>query len=138
MRVAVDNEPRLDPAATVPNRYRGRARPQWNPGSWSVSTSFVERQNLGMRMGTRRFTRLTNGFSKKVDNHRRVAALFIFMCRDFGRVHQTLRVTPAMESGISNRVWSTEEIRALLPVRKPNTAKTENAVILQALGEQVS
>jgi len=78
-----------------------------------VSTSFAERQNLTMRMSMRRFTRLTNGFSKKLENHEHALALY-FMYYNFCRIHQTLRVTPAMEAGISDHVWSIEEIIALL------------------------
>jgi hypothetical protein len=84
-----------------------------NPDPKHVSTSFVERQNLTMRMSMRRFTRLTNGFSKKVDHHVAMISLY-FMYYNFARVHQTLRVTPAMEAGISDHVWSVEEIVALL------------------------
>ena len=83
-----------------------------NPDDAHISTSFVERQNLTMRMSMRRFTRLTNGFSKKVDNHMHAIALH-FMYYNFGRIHKTLRVTPAMEAGISDHVWSLEEIAAL-------------------------
>ena len=79
-----------------------------------ISTSLVERQNLTMRMSMRRFTRLTNGFSKKLENHEAAVALH-FMHYNFARVHQSLRVTPAMEAGIANHVWSLEEIIALLP-----------------------
>ena len=78
-----------------------------------VSTSHTERQNLSMRMGMRRFTRLTNGFSKKVENHEHMVALY-FMYYNFGRIHQTLRVTPAMEAGISDRVWEIQDIVKLL------------------------
>jgi IS1 family transposase len=84
-----------------------------NPDPKHVSTSFVERQNLSMRMSIRRFTRLTNAFSKKVENHAAAVALW-FMYYNFCRVHQTLRVTPAMESGISNHVWGIGELVALL------------------------
>jgi hypothetical protein len=73
----------------------------------------VERQNLTMRMGMRRFTRLTNGFSKKLQNHAAAIALH-FMYYNFARVHQTLRVTPAMAAGISDHVWEIEEIVSLL------------------------
>lgn len=83
-----------------------------NPDIKHVSTSFVERQNLTMRMGMRRFTRLTNAFSKKIDNLEYAVALH-FMYYNFGRIHKTLRVTPAMEAGISDHVWSLEEIAAL-------------------------
>lgn len=77
-----------------------------------ISTSYVERQNLTMRMNMRRFTRLTNGFSKKIDNHMHQVALF-YMHYNFGRVHQTLKVTPAMAAGISDHAWSIHEIVAL-------------------------
>jgi IS1 family transposase len=84
-----------------------------NPDPKHVSTSFVERQNLSMRMSIRRFTRLTNAFSKKVENHAAAVALW-FMYYNFCRVHQTLRVTPAMEAGLSTHVWAIEELLDLL------------------------
>lgn len=74
-----------------------------------ISTSYVERQNLTMRMNMRRFTRLTNAFSKKIENHMHSVALF-YMHYNFARIHQTLRVTPAMEAGISQRVWTLAEV----------------------------
>lgn len=77
-----------------------------------ISTSYVERQNLSMRMGMRRFTRLTNAFSKKVDNHKAAVALY-FMHYNFARIHKTLRVTPAMEAGVSDHVWGLDEIARL-------------------------
>jgi len=77
-----------------------------------ISTSYVERQNLNMRMNMRRFTRLTNAFSKKLENHIAMIALF-HMHYNFARVHQTLRVTPAMEAGLSSHVWSIAEIVSL-------------------------
>ena len=78
-----------------------------------ISTSHIERQNLTIRMSMRRFTRLTNAFSKKLENHEAAIALH-FMYYNFARVHQTLRVTPAMEAGVSNHVWTLGEIVALL------------------------
>jgi IS1 family transposase len=84
-----------------------------NPDPKHVSTSYVERQNLTMRMSMRRFTRLTNGFSKKIENHIAAVALY-FMYYNFCRVHQTLRVTPAMEAGVSDHVWGVEELIGLL------------------------
>jgi IS1 family transposase len=78
-----------------------------------ISTSYVERQNLSMRMGMRRFTRLTNAFSKKVDNHKAAVALY-FMHYNFARIHKTLRVTPAMEAGVSDHVWGLDEIARLV------------------------
>ena len=83
------------------------------PDPKHISTSFIERQNLTMRMGMRRFTRLTNAFSKKVENHAHAVALH-YMHYNFCRVHQTLRVTPAMEAGVTNHVWSIAEIANLL------------------------
>ena len=78
-----------------------------------ISTSFVERQNLSMRMGMRRFTRLTNAFSKKLENHGHAVALY-FMHYNFCRVHKTLRVTPAMEAGLTDHVWDIEELIGLI------------------------
>jgi IS1 family transposase len=86
------------------------------PDPKHISTSYVERQNLTMRMSMRRFTRLTNAFSKKWENQAAMVALY-FMYYNFGRVHQTLRVTPAMEAGIAFHVWSIEEIVGLLEPR---------------------
>ena len=80
-----------------------------NPDPKHISTSYVERQNLTMRMSMRRFTRLTNGFSKKVENLMHAVALH-FMHYNFARVHQTLRVTPALEAGVADHVWTVREI----------------------------
>lgn len=74
-----------------------------------ISTSYVERQNLTMRMGISRFARRTDAFSKKVDNHKHAIALH-FMYYNFCRIHKTLRVTPAMEAGIANTVWNVEQL----------------------------
>jgi hypothetical protein len=82
------------------------------PDPEHVSTSFVQRQNLTMRMSMRRFTRLTNAFSKKVENHAAAVALH-FIHYNFARIHKTLRITPAMAAGLSDHVWSYEEIAAL-------------------------
>ena len=82
------------------------------PDTKHISTSFVERQNLTMRMGMRRFTRLTNGFSKKVDNLEHAVSLH-FMHYNFARIHKSLRVTPAMEAGLADHVWTLEEIAGL-------------------------
>jgi len=82
------------------------------PDGAYISTSIAERQNLTMRMSMRRFTRLTNGFSKKVDNHNAALALH-FMHYNFARIHKTLRVTPAMEASVADHVWSLEEIARL-------------------------
>ena len=107
---ASDSERRYSPVeclGCIPTPIAGEPDPK------HISTSYVERQNLTMRMSMRRFTRLTNGFSKKIENHAAAVALY-FMWYNFGRVHQTLRVTPAMEAGVSNHVWSVEEIVSLL------------------------
>jgi IS1 family transposase len=90
-----------------------RIRVTGDPDPGHISTSYVERQNLTMRMSMRRFTRLTNAFSKKVENLEAAVALH-FMHYNFARVHQSLRVTPAMEAGISDHVWTIAEIVALL------------------------
>jgi IS1 family transposase len=84
-----------------------------NPDERHISTSYVERQNLTMRMSMRRFTRLTNGFSKKAENHAHALALH-FLHYNFCRVHKTLRVTPAMEAGVTNRPWTLGDIVELL------------------------
>ena len=92
-----------------------------NPNWKHISTSYVERQNLTMRMHMRRFTRLTNGFSKKVENHAHMVALH-FMYYNFCKIHQTLRVTPAMEAGLMDHVWPLEEVVDLLNERSSSVA----------------
>src|SRR5580692_10551163 len=87
------------------------------PDPAHISTSFLARQNLTMRMSMRRSTRLTNGFSKKVENHAYKLALY-YMHYNFAKVHGTLRVMPAMEVGVSDHAWNIEEIAALLPEPK--------------------
>jgi len=84
-----------------------------DPDPEHMSTSYVERQNLTMRMNMRRFTRLTNAFSKKIENHMHAVALF-YMHYNFVRIHQTLRVTPAMQAGVTGRLWSVCDIVKLL------------------------
>jgi 3-methyladenine DNA glycosylase/8-oxoguanine DNA glycosylase len=79
------------------------------PDPAHISTSYVERQNLNMRVNMRRFTRLTNAFSKKIENHIHSIALF-HMHYNFVRIHQTLRVTPAMAAGLTTRLWSVYDI----------------------------
>jgi hypothetical protein len=80
-----------------------------NPTRERISTSHVERFNLTLRMGIRRMTRLTNGFSKKLENHRAAVSLSLAYY-NFCRIHQTLRVTPAMEAGITDHLWSIAEL----------------------------
>jgi IS1 family transposase len=87
-----------------------------NPNTRYISTSYVERQNLTIRMSMRRFTRLTNAFSKKLDNLKHAVALH-FMHYNFCRVHQTLRVTPAMEAGLANHVWTLEELLGVMETK---------------------
>jgi IS1 family transposase len=88
-----------------------------DPDEKHISTSYVERQNLTMRMHMRRFTRLTNGFSKKLENH--VAAISLhFMYYNFVRIHQTLRITPAMAAGVTDRVWEIADLVRLLEERE--------------------
>ena len=93
-----------------------------NPDIKHVSTSYVERQNLTMRMSMRRFTRLTNGFSKKLENHVHALALY-FVFYNFTRIHKTLRMSPAMAAGITDRLWSLDDVIAkideLAPAPKP-------------------
>lgn len=93
-----------------------------NPDKRHISTSYVERQNLSMRMGIRRFTRLTNAFSKKLENHMHALSIY-FMHYNFARVHQTLRVTPAMEAGVSDHVWTLEEIVGLIEAREATSSE---------------
>jgi len=92
------------------------------PKGEHISTSYVERQNLTMRMSMRRFTRLTNGFSKKLDNHIHALALY-FAFYNFCRLHKSLRVSPAMAAGITDRLWSLDDIidkiDSMAPAPKP-------------------
>jgi IS1 family transposase len=83
-----------------------------NPDPKHVSTSYVERHNLTMRMSMRRFTRLTNAFSKKIENHAAMVAIHA-VHYNFARIHKTLRITPSMAAGLSEHVWSLEEIALL-------------------------
>ena len=89
-----------------------------NPNTKDISTSYVERQNLTMRMHMRRFTRLTNAFSKKLENHMHAISLY-FMFYNFCKIHKTLRVTPAMAAGITNRVWDIIDVVKLIPEEAP-------------------
>jgi IS1 family transposase len=84
-----------------------------NPDRQHVSTSYIERQNLTMRMSMRRFTRLTNGFSKKTENHAHSVAIH-FMHYNFVRIHQSLRITPAMAAGVTDKLWSLADMVRVL------------------------
>jgi IS1 family transposase len=109
-----DNRPvqeiRYSPAPCIGAR---KNRISGNPDSALVSTSHIERQNLTVRMSNRRFTRLTNAFSKKIENHCHMLAIH-FMHYNFCRIHTTLRVTPAMEAGLTDHVWTLEEMVNLI------------------------
>lgn len=111
--VPPEAERRYSPAECIganPRPVSGKPNPN------HISTSFVERSNLTMRMSMLRFTRLTNGFSKKVENHAHSVALQ-FMWYNFGRIHTTLRVTSAMEAGVADHAWSLGEIAGLLDLQ---------------------
>ena len=110
-----ENEARYSPAECIGCR---EVVVSGNPDPKHISTSFIERQNLTMRMQMRRFTRLTNAFSKKLENH--IASIAIhYMHYNFCRVHQTLRVTPAMEAGIADHVWTIAEMLSILDSKQP-------------------
>jgi len=115
-----DTEARYSPAECIGCE---RKEISGKPDPKHVSTSYVERQNLTMRMHMRRFTRLTNAFSKKVENHAHNVALH-FMYYNFGKIHQTLRVTPAMEAGLTTRPWDLSDLVALLD---PAMSQTQSA-----------
>jgi hypothetical protein len=97
---------RYSPAECIGSR---KTRIEGNPDIDHVSTSYAERSNLTVRMHTRRFTRLTNGFSKKVENHAHSVALFA-MYYNFVRIHKTLRTTPAMAANVTKRLWEMSDI----------------------------
>ena len=108
------------PTVTAPGRYSPaectgirKTRVEGRPDPKHVSTSYVERQNLTMRMHMRRFTRLTNGFSKKVENHANAVALH-FAYYNFVRVHKSLRMSPAMAAGVTDRLWEMADLLAVL------------------------
>ena len=99
-----------------------KRRVEGNPDIAHVSTSHVERMNLSIRMQNRRFTRLTNAFSKKLDNHIQALALY-FAFYNFCRIHKSLRVTPAMAAGITDRLWTLDDIIAKIDEMAPPPAK---------------
>ncbi|WP_298379399.1 IS1 family transposase [Azospirillum sp.] len=111
----------------APDAHKGRFSPadctgikknriEGQPDMNHVPTSYMERQNLNMRMGMRRFTRLTNAFSKKLENHIHALALY-FMFYNFVRIHKSLKGTPAMAAKVTDRLWSMEDIAAAIDVR---------------------
>jgi IS1 family transposase len=110
-----DHDRRYSPAVCLGAK---KSRIQGNPDIKHVSTPYVERQNLTMRMSMRRFTRLTNAFSEKLENHVAAVALHL-MYDNFCRIHQTLRVTPAMAAGVAKTPWTVEDLVGLLS-RKAN------------------
>ena len=124
----------------APETFKGRYSPadctgivkrtvEGQPDEKHISTSFVERQNLTMRMQMRRFTRLTNAFSKKFENHMHMVALYT-VWYNFIRIHKTLRVTPAMEAGLSETIWDMEDLVRIMDERapKPGRPKTYNKI----------
>ncbi len=115
----IEGEKRYSPAeciGAVKHRVEG------NPDPKHVSTSFAERQNLTLRMQSRRFTRLTNAFSKKLENHALSVALH-YMHYNFCRIHKTLRITPAMAAGVTDHVWSVADIVSMIEATEPAPAK---------------
>jgi len=101
---------RYSPPACIGAR---KLRVEGDPDIKHVSTSYVERQNLNIRMGNRRMTRLTNAFSKKAENHAHMMAIY-FMHYNFVRIHQTLRVTPAMAAGVTDKLWEMNDLVAIV------------------------
>ena len=110
---------RYSPAECIGAR---KMRVEGSPDPRHVSTSYAERQNLSMRMHMRRFTRLTNAFSKKVENHMHMVALYTVFY-NFVRIHKTLRVTPAMAAGVADRLWSMEDIAELVEAAAPKPGR---------------
>jgi hypothetical protein len=109
---APEGQRRYSPAVcTGAHKYRVEG----NPDPKHVSTSFVERSNLSMRMGNRRMTRLTNAFSKKAENHAHMMAIY-FMHYNFVRIHQTLKITPAMAAGVTSKLWEMSDLVDVLEV----------------------
>jgi hypothetical protein len=105
-----ESETRYSPADCIGCRsaeITGRPDPE------HISTSFAERQNLSVRMGIRRYTRLTNAFSRKIENHAAAVALYYF-AYNFVKIHRSLRVTPAMAAGVTDRLWEVSDLVALL------------------------
>ena len=115
----VDDERRYSPAVCTSMEKR---RIEGNPELRLANTSYAERQNLTMRMSMRRFTRLTNAFSKKIENHGWAVALH-FMHYNFCRIHLSLRVTPAMQAGVTERLWKVDDIVDLVDAAAPKPSR---------------
>jgi len=115
-----EGQPKSDSRRYSPSEFTGSEKRviTGSPETKHISTSYVERQNLTMRMSMRRFTRLTNAFSKKLENHMHAISLY-FMHYNFVRIHKSLKVTPAMEAGISKTLWEISDIVALIPEEVP-------------------
>ena len=116
----LENETRYSPAECIGIEAKIISG---DPDGDHISTSYVERQNLTMRMHIRRFTRLTNAFSKKLENHAAAIALH-YMHYNFCKIHQTLRVTPAMAAGITDLVWDAEDVVRLLEGKEHGRMKS--------------
>lgn len=114
-----ENQKRYSPAECIGTK---KTKVTGNPDPESISTSFVERQNLNIRMGVRRFTRLTNAFSKKLENHFYMLAIY-FMFYNFVRIHKSLKVTPAMAVGLTERLWDMEDIVNLVDEAEKDSKK---------------
>jgi hypothetical protein len=102
------------------------------PDPKHISTSFVERQNLTMRMGMRRFTRLTNAFSKKLENHVHALALY-FVHYNWMRIHKTLRMTPAMAAGLTGKLMGWEDIIAIMDAQEKDALAQKRAAMLSEM-----
>ena len=114
---------RYSPAECIGAR---KARIEGNPDPTHVSTSYAERNNLNIRMHSRRMTRLTNAFSKKVANHAHAMALH-FLYYNFVRVHKTLRMTPAMAAGVTKRLWEMSDVVTMLEAWEAANSKGHSA-----------
>jgi IS1 family transposase len=110
---------RYSPAECIGAR---KERIEGNPDPKHISTSFAERQNLTMRMQMRRFTRLTNAFSKKFENHMHMVALYT-VWYNFVKMHKTLRMTPAMASGVADKLWSVADLAEMIDATLPKPGK---------------
>ena len=114
-----DGQKRYSPAVCIGCE---RKRVTGDPDPDHISTSYVERSNLSMRMSMRRFSRLTNAFSKKIENHAASIAIY-FTWYNFGRVHQILKTTRAIEAGVANHAWKMEDMVALLEAVEPKSTR---------------